>query len=93
MRRAIAVGLGALVALWLLCLAAVVYGSRHDAARPADAIVVLGAAQYNGHPSPVLKARLDHAIVLYRRHLAPRPLALNGPRKPYPGTSLRDLWP
>src|SRR5881409_2273574 len=36
-----------------------------DEARPADAIVVLGAAQYNGRPSPVLKARLDHAYELY----------------------------
>src|SRR6185436_10972251 len=40
-------------------------------AGPAGAIVVLGAAQYNGRPSPVLKARLDHAADLYRRHLAP----------------------
>ena len=38
-----------------------------DEARPADAIVVLGAAQYNGRPSPVLKARLDHAYELYNQ--------------------------
>src|SRR5260370_21255263 len=37
-----------------------------DEAQAADAIVVLGAAQYNGRPSPVLKARLDHAYDLYR---------------------------
>jgi uncharacterized SAM-binding protein YcdF (DUF218 family) len=36
-----------------------------------DAIVVLGAAQYDGRPSPVLRARLDHAVSLYRRNLAP----------------------
>lgn len=36
-----------------------------DEARQADAIVVLGAAQYNGRPSPVFKARLDHALELY----------------------------
>jgi uncharacterized SAM-binding protein YcdF (DUF218 family) len=78
MRRVVAAVLGALVALWLLSLAAVVYGSRHDAARPADAIVVLGAAQYNGHPSPVLKARLDHAAVLFRRHLAPLVIVTGG---------------
>ena len=41
-------------------------GSR-DEARPADAIVVLGAAQYNGTPSPLFQARLDHAIALYTR--------------------------
>jgi len=42
-----------------------------DEARPADAIVVLGAAQYNGAPSPVLKARLDHAFDLEEQALAP----------------------
>jgi uncharacterized SAM-binding protein YcdF (DUF218 family) len=45
--------------------------SRQDNARAAQAIVVFGTAQYNGEPSPVLKARLDHAIDLYRRKLAP----------------------
>ncbi len=38
---------------------------------PADAIVVFGAAEYDGHPSPVLRARLDHAFDLYEQHLAP----------------------
>jgi uncharacterized SAM-binding protein YcdF (DUF218 family) len=41
-----------------------------DGAHSADAIVILGAAQYNGRPSPVLKARLDHALDLYRRGYA-----------------------
>lgn len=45
-------------------------GSR-DERRPADAIVVLGAAQYNGRPSPVLEARLTQAIELYRAGIAP----------------------
>jgi uncharacterized SAM-binding protein YcdF (DUF218 family) len=45
--------------------------SRRDDARTAQAIVVLGAAQYNGTPSSVLKARLDHAADLWRRKLAP----------------------
>ena len=36
----------------------------------ADAIVVFGAAEYSGRPSPVLKARLDHALDLYHRGLA-----------------------
>ena len=44
--------------------------SRQDQARPVQAIVVLGAAQYNGVPSPDLKARLDHAYDLWARHLA-----------------------
>src|SRR5215475_8685812 len=45
--------------------------AARDEARPADVIVVLGAAQYNGRPSPVLKARLDHALDLYQNGLAP----------------------
>lgn len=45
--------------------------ARDDQARPAQAIVVFGTAQYNGVPSPVLAARLDHAIELYRDGLAP----------------------
>jgi uncharacterized SAM-binding protein YcdF (DUF218 family) len=44
--------------------------SRKDQARPVQAIVVLGAAQYNGVPSPDLKARLDHALDLWQTHLA-----------------------
>lgn len=59
-----------LVACWALLLAAIAIYGRRDEARRADAIVVLGAAQYNGHPSPVLEARLSHAIDLYRRGLA-----------------------
>ena len=64
---------------WVLAIALAGYGllfgwvwwaSRLDQLEPADAIVVLGAAQYNGRPSPVLKARLDHALQLYRRQLA-----------------------
>jgi vancomycin permeability regulator SanA len=39
--------------------------SRHDGAREADAVVVLGAAQYDGRPSPVFKERLDHAFEIY----------------------------
>ena len=45
--------------------------SQQDQRRPVDAIVVLGAAQYNGRPSPVLRARLDHALALYRDRSAP----------------------
>lgn len=66
--------------LWLL-LAAVCYvvavyrlileQSYIDEARPADAIVVFGAAEYAGRPSPVYRARLDHAARLYKQGLAP----------------------
>jgi uncharacterized SAM-binding protein YcdF (DUF218 family) len=49
-----------------------------DEARPADAIVVFGAAQYNGIPSPVLKARLDHAFDLDEQELAPVVITTGG---------------
>jgi uncharacterized SAM-binding protein YcdF (DUF218 family) len=52
--------------------------SNRDEARPADLILVLGAAEYRGHPSPVLKARLDHALELYRRGLSPRIMTTGG---------------
>ena len=45
--------------------------ARHDGARPAQALIVLGAAQYDGRPSPVLRARLDHAADLWHRRIAP----------------------
>jgi uncharacterized SAM-binding protein YcdF (DUF218 family) len=52
--------------------------SRVDEAQPADIIVVLGAAEYRGRPSPVLEARLNHALFLYLRNLAPRILTTGG---------------
>ena len=62
---------------WIASLVAVLLWERRDDATRADAIVVLGAAQYDGRPSPVLRARLDHALTLWGRHLAPR-LVLTG---------------
>jgi uncharacterized SAM-binding protein YcdF (DUF218 family) len=50
--------------------AAIVAQARRDEARAADAIVVFGAAEYFGRPSPVYRARLDHAFDLYARKLA-----------------------
>src|SRR5207249_5689259 len=49
-----------------------------DEAQPADVILVLGAAEYRGRPSPVLEARLDHALELYNRKLAPRIMTTGG---------------
>ncbi len=66
-----------LAGLWLASLAAVMAWERRDDAKAADAIVVLGAAKYDGRPSPVLRARLDHAVSLWEHHLAPR-LVLTG---------------
>ena len=54
--------------------------SRHDGARAADAIIVLGAAQYDGRPSPVLQDRLDHALELYEADLA-ETIVLTGGRQ------------
>jgi uncharacterized SAM-binding protein YcdF (DUF218 family) len=64
--------------LWGATLAAVLLVGNRDSAQKADAIVVLGAAQYAGRPSPVLEARLDHAIRLYRRGIAPRLIVTGG---------------
>lgn len=77
--------------LWVLGLAAasfVIYlagsclGVIHDSAQqqttPSDAIVVFGAAQYYGRPSPVYKARLDHAFALYQSQVAPVVITTGG---------------
>jgi uncharacterized SAM-binding protein YcdF (DUF218 family) len=69
-RRILTVVVGTSFALWLISATAVLVWSSRDEARPAQAIVVLGAAQYAGKPSPVLRARLDHALELWNRHLA-----------------------
>ena len=55
--------------------------SRDDGAHKAQAIVVFGAAQYNGRPSAVLRARLDHAVDLYHRRVAPV-IVVTGGRQP-----------
>ncbi len=68
----VAAALMAAVLLYLVVTFAQVWSAAHtDQAGPAEAIVVFGTAQYNGVPSPVLAARLDHAIKLYERDLAP----------------------
>ena len=76
------VGLVLLVALvwfgWLYLRIKAV--ARRDDARPADAIAVFGAAEYGGRPSPVLHARLDHAVELYGEQIAPLVITLGGGR-------------
>ena len=69
-RRILTIGAVTVFCLWLISTVAVLVWSSRDEARPAQAIVVLGAAQYAGKPSPVLRARLDHALDLWNRHLA-----------------------
>ncbi len=65
--------------VWLARTArAIAEQSNVDEARPADVIIVLGAAEYRGRPSPVLEARLNHALFLYLKGLAPRILTTGG---------------
>ena len=49
-----------------------------DESQPADVIVVMGAAEYRGRPSPILQQRLNHALVLYLKHMAPYVLTTGG---------------
>jgi len=74
---AIACGVATLVVLWQTARE-IERQSIVDEARPADVILVLGAAEYRGKPSPVLEARLNHALWLYRQGLAPRILTTGG---------------
>lgn len=55
----------------VVTMARIVETASRQEIRPADAIVVFGAAEYSGHPSPVLRARLDHALELFHQGLAP----------------------
>lgn len=69
-------------ALLVVCLAwlsvRIERQSTRDEARPADVILVLGAAEYRGRPSPVLKARLDHAFDLYEDGMSSRIMTTGG---------------
>jgi uncharacterized SAM-binding protein YcdF (DUF218 family) len=71
MRRALTLGLLAALLYVGTTYVQVWLSAGRDEAQPAGAIVVLGAAQYDGRPSPVLRARLDHAVALYREGVAP----------------------
>lgn len=73
--------IGAALTAWLLCVATIYGWSRRAAQGHAEAIVVLGAAQYGGRPSPVLRARLDHALALWKNDRADR-VVLTGGRRP-----------
>jgi uncharacterized SAM-binding protein YcdF (DUF218 family) len=70
--------LGAFVLYLGVQYARVGYQARSDETRPADAIVVFGAAEYSGKPSPVYRARLDHAQTLFARGIAPIVITTGG---------------
>jgi uncharacterized SAM-binding protein YcdF (DUF218 family) len=69
---------GSVVLYLLFTFGQVWWASRHDTGASASAVVVMGAAQYNGRPSPVLKARLDHAAELYQAGRAPMIIVTGG---------------
>lgn len=71
---------GLLTAYYLATLAQVVHTGRQHDAGPSDAIVVLGAAQYDGRPSPQLAARLDHVVTLWEDGVAPLVVVTGGNR-------------
>ena len=77
-RRIAAITILLVLIAWFGVMVAIVSAGRRDDARPAAAIVVLGAAQYVGRPSPVLRARLDHAIDLFKRGMAPQVIVTGG---------------
>ena len=68
---------GALALLAYTAFRIAAQGER-DETRPADAIVVLGAAQFNGTPGSVFEARLEHAVDLWKQGLAPYLLVTGG---------------
>lgn len=78
LRWLLVAGLAAIAGWFLWIYGQIHFYATHDEARPADAIAVFGAAEYDGRPSPVLRARLDHALALYREHLAPLVITLGG---------------
>jgi vancomycin permeability regulator SanA len=83
---ALVVGIVVVVSYVGITFVQVVHTSHRDDARSssapkAQAVIVLGAAQYNGRPSPVLEARLAHALQLYRWGLAPV-MVVTGGRRP-----------
>jgi uncharacterized SAM-binding protein YcdF (DUF218 family) len=65
-------------AFFAVTAAQIVQTSYLEEVHPADAIVVFGAAEYSGHPSPVLRARLDHALELFQRGIAPVVITTGG---------------
>jgi uncharacterized SAM-binding protein YcdF (DUF218 family) len=69
---------GVVVLFLVTTVVGVVETASHQEVHPADAIVVFGAAEYSGRPSPVLKARLDHALDLFHQGIAPVVITTGG---------------
>src|ERR1700716_323378 len=76
--RLVALVAAAVAAFLVITSIRIVRASWLEEANPADAIVVFGAAEYSGHPSPVLRARLDHAFDLFAQGIAPVVITTGG---------------
>ncbi len=74
----LALAAGGMVVYFGVVSAGVLSAASQQQLLPADAIVVFGAAEYSGHPSPVYKARLDHAFDLFQQQLAPVVITTGG---------------
>jgi uncharacterized SAM-binding protein YcdF (DUF218 family) len=77
-RRIVLVTAALLLGYYLVTFVQVWRAARSDDERRSQAIIVLGAAQYNGRPSPDFRARLDHAADLFHRHVAPLVVVTGG---------------
>jgi uncharacterized SAM-binding protein YcdF (DUF218 family) len=78
MARVVVAAVLAFVLLVVSTALAIWWTARHDSRPSADAIVVLGSAQYNGRPSSIFEARLEHALSLYKHDVAPVIVTLGG---------------
>jgi uncharacterized SAM-binding protein YcdF (DUF218 family) len=76
--RLLTIALAALIAFFAITAIQIVRSASLQETHPADAIVVFGAAEYSGRPSPVLKARLNHALDLFHHGLAPVVITTGG---------------
>lgn len=73
--------IGLLILSFCFLFYKILYTGQFDDSKPASAIVVLGAAEYAGKPSPVLQARLDHAFELFKKDFAPVIITTGGVHK------------
>ena len=80
-RRVVLLVVGVLVVYYLITVVQVWAASSDDDKRVSQAIIVLGAAQYDGRPSAVFAARLDHTLALYQEGFAPR-IVVTGGKQP-----------
>ena len=76
--RLLVLAVGAVVLFLVVTAIQIVHTAGLEEIHPADAIVVFGAAEYSGHPSPVLRARLDQALAVFHRGVAPVVITTGG---------------